>query len=223
MPKLIINNLNIKEKNADKNGTTGYRVKIDGGNPIEFRKKYLEVQVPKGEHEVTIFRTGLKKVVKKIKVVGKEAKVSVRIDVSLPIMMVILQLIINNFVFPKLSLLRTIFSVIFLILFLYLMFMREVIKVDVLNKNTSVMREIVLVKIKANAANRNKVVEIANIYKGSVIDLSPESMIVEVTGKPTKINAFIKILEDFEILEICRTGITAMSRDSDESIIRQKK
>ena len=131
MPKLIINNLNIKEKNANKNGTTGYRVKIDGGNPIEFRKKYLEIQVSKGEHEVTIFRTGLKKVVKKIKVVGKEVKVSVRIDVSLPIMMVILQLIINNFVFPKPSLLRTSSSIIFLVLFLYLMFMREVIKVDV--------------------------------------------------------------------------------------------
>ena len=131
MPKLIINNLNIKEKNADKNGTTGYRVRIDGGNPIEFRKKYLEIQVSKGEHEVTIFRTGLKKVVKKIKVVGKEAKVSVRIDVSLPIMMVILQLIINNFIFPKPSLLKTSFSVVFLLLFLYLLFMREVIKVDV--------------------------------------------------------------------------------------------
>ncbi len=131
MPKLIINNLNIKEKNADKNGTTGYRVKIDGGNPIEFRKKYLEIQVSKGEHEVTIFRTGLKKVVKKIKVVGKELKISVRIDVSLPIMMVILQLIINNFIFPKPSLLKTSFSVIFLLLFLYLLFMREVIKVDV--------------------------------------------------------------------------------------------
>ena len=131
MPKLIINNLNIKEKNADKNGTTGYRVKIDGGNPIEFRKKYLEIEVSKGEHEVTIFRTGLKKVVKKIKVVGKEAKVSVRIDVSLPIMMVILQLIINNFVFPKPSLLRTSSSIIFLVLFLYLMFMREVIKMNV--------------------------------------------------------------------------------------------
>ena len=131
MPKLIISNLNIKEKNADKNGTTGYRVKIDGGNPIEFRKKYLEIQVSKGEHEVTIFRTGLKKVVKKIKVVGKELKISVRIDVSLPIMMVILQLIINNFIFPKPSLLKTSFSVIFLLLFLYLLFMREVIKVDV--------------------------------------------------------------------------------------------
>ena len=131
MPKLIINNLNIKEKNADKNGTTGYRVKIDGGNPIEFRKKYLEIQVSKGEHEVTIFRTGLKKVVKKIKVVGKELKISVRIDVSLPIMMVILQLIINNFIFPKPSLLKTSFSVVFLLLFLYLLFMREVTKVDV--------------------------------------------------------------------------------------------
>jgi len=131
MPKLIINNLNIKEKNADKNGTTGYRVKIDGGNPIEFRKKYLEIQVSKGEHEITIFRTGLKKVVKKIKVVGKELKISVRIDVSLPIMMVILQLIINNFIFPKPSLLKTSFSVIFLLLFLYFLFMREVIKVDV--------------------------------------------------------------------------------------------
>ena len=131
MPKLIINNLNIKEKNADKNGTTGYRVKIDGGNPIEFRKKYLEIEVSKGEHEVTIFRTGLKKVVKKIKVTEKEARVSVRIDVSLPIMMIVMQLIISNFILPKPSLLRTSISFIFLVLFLYLMFMREVIKVDV--------------------------------------------------------------------------------------------
>ena len=91
----------------------------------------MEIQVSKGEHEITIFRAGLKKVVKKIKVVGKELKISVRIDVSLPIMMVILQLIINNFIFPKPSLLKTSFSVVFLLLFLYLLFMREVIKVDV--------------------------------------------------------------------------------------------
>jgi len=100
--------------------------------------------------------------------------------------------------------------------------LEEVIKVDVLEQNKSVMREIVLAKIKTNADNRSKMVEVATIYKGSIIDLSPTSMIVEVTGKPTKINAFIKVLEDFEILEICRTGITAMSRDSDEMIIRKK-
>jgi acetolactate synthase, small subunit len=100
--------------------------------------------------------------------------------------------------------------------------LEEVIKVDVLEQNKSVMREIVLAKIKTNTDNRSKMVEVATIYKGSIIDLSPTSMIVEVTGKPTKINAFIKVLEDFEILEICRTGITAMSRDSDEMIIRKK-
>ena len=100
--------------------------------------------------------------------------------------------------------------------------LEEVIKVDVLEQNKSVMREIVLAKIKTNADNRSKMVEVATIYKGSIIDLSPTSMIEEVTGKPTKINAFIKVLEDFEILEICRTGITAMSRDSDEMIIRKK-
>ena len=131
MPKLIISNTNIKEKNADKNGTSGYRVKIDGGNPIEFRKKYLEVQVSKGEHEITIFKTGLKKVVKKIKVSGKEVKVSVKMDVSLPLMMILLQLIINNIILSKPSFLRTFLSVIFLLLFFYLMFMREVIKVDI--------------------------------------------------------------------------------------------
>ena len=79
--------------------------------------------------------------------------------------------------------------------------LEEVIKVDVLEQNKSVMREIVLAKIKTNADNRSKMVEVATIYKGSIIDLSPTSMIVEVTGKPTKINAFIKVLEDFEILE----------------------
>ena len=91
----------------------------------------MEIQVSKGEHEVTIFRTGLKKVVKKIKVVRKEAKVSVRIDVSLPIMMLMMQLIINNFILSKPSIWRTSFSIIFLILFLYSLFMREVIKVEV--------------------------------------------------------------------------------------------
>ena len=100
--------------------------------------------------------------------------------------------------------------------------LEEVIKVDVLEQNKSVMREIVLAKIKATPDIRSKMVEVVSIYKGSIIDLSPTSMIVEVTGKPTKINAFIKVLEDFEILEVCRTGITAMSRDSDEMIIRKK-
>lgn len=101
--------------------------------------------------------------------------------------------------------------------------LEEVISVTVLEHTNSVMREIVLVKIKADAENRGKIMEIANIYKGSIIDLSPTSIIVEVTGKPTKINAFIKIVEEFEIIELCRTGITAMKRDSEEKIIRRRE
>ena len=131
MPKLIINNLNIREKNADKEKMSGYRVKIDGGNPIEFRKKYLEIQVSKGEHEIMVYKTGLKKVIKKVKVTGKETKVSVKMDVSLPIMMIVLQLIINNIILPKPSFLRTAISLVFFILVLYTIFMREVIKVEV--------------------------------------------------------------------------------------------
>ena len=91
----------------------------------------MEIQVSKGEHEVTIFRTGLKKVVKKIKMVRKETKVFVRIDVSLSLIIMVLQLIINNFILSKPSIWRTSFSIIFLILFLYSLFMREVIKVEV--------------------------------------------------------------------------------------------
>lgn len=100
--------------------------------------------------------------------------------------------------------------------------LEEVLKVEVLDPIKSVMREILLAKVKTNAETRGKILEIANIYKGSIIDLSPTSTIVEVTGKPTKINAFLRILEDFEILEVCRTGITAMSRSSEEVIIRKK-
>ena len=130
MPKLIINNLNIREKNADKEKMSGYRVKIDGGNPIEFRKKYLEIQVSKGEHEIMVYKTGLKKVIKKVKVTGKETKVFVKLDLSFPIMIVVLQLIIKNIILPP-SFLRTAISLVFLILFFYTMFMREVIKVEV--------------------------------------------------------------------------------------------
>ena len=54
--------------------------------------------------------------------------------------------------------------------------------------------------------------EIANIYKAKIIDLSPDSMVFELIGKPDKIDAFLKMFEDYEILEQCRTGVTALER-----------
>lgn len=98
--------------------------------------------------------------------------------------------------------------------------LEETRDVQVLNKDESVMREIVLVKVRADTNNRAQVKEVAEIYKASVVDLSPTSMILELTGKPNKVNAFIRIMEDFDIVEMCRTGVTAMARNNVGKIIR---
>ncbi len=90
--------------------------------------------------------------------------------------------------------------------------LEEVLEVKVLDHVRSVMREIALLKVKANASNRADVKGIADIYGASVVDLSPTSMIVELTGKPSKIDAFVHLMEEFEVVEMCRTGVTAMER-----------
>lgn len=90
--------------------------------------------------------------------------------------------------------------------------LEEVQNVYQLDEGRSVMRELLLVKLAADENNRGKIREVADVYGASVVDLSPDSMILELTGKPTKIDGFINILAGFEIVEMCRTGITALER-----------
>ena len=78
-------------------------------------------------------------------------------------------------------------------------------QVFVLDKDKTLQRELLLLKVASD-------VEIANIYKAKIIDLSPDSMVFELIGKPDKIDAFLKMFEDYEILEQCRTGVTALER-----------
>ena len=59
---------------------------------------------------------------------------------------------------------------------------------------------------------RHVVREAAEIYKASVVDLSVDSMVVELTGKPSKIDGFLAIIGQYDILELCRTGVTALER-----------
>ena len=66
--------------------------------------------------------------------------------------------------------------------------------------------------MEANVRNRTELREIAGIYKAKIIDLSPDSMIFELIGKPEKIDAFLKMFQDYHILEQCRTGVTALER-----------
>ncbi len=91
--------------------------------------------------------------------------------------------------------------------------LEEVLELKVLDNESSVMREIALIKVEANLETRSKVKNIADIYGASVVDLSPNSMIVELTGKPAKLDAFINIMEEFKIMEMCRTGISALERN----------
>lgn len=81
-----------------------------------------------------------------------------------------------------------------------------------LNTDNSLQRELLLLKVACSTANRAEMREIASIYNSKIIDLSPDSMVFELTGKPEKINAFLKMFEGYQILELCRTGVTALER-----------
>ena len=85
-------------------------------------------------------------------------------------------------------------------------------QVFVLDHENSLERELLLLKVAADVHNRGELREIASIYKAKIIDFSPDSMVLELTGRPEKIDAFLKILADYKILEQCRTGVTALER-----------
>ena len=85
-------------------------------------------------------------------------------------------------------------------------------QVFVLDHENSLERELLMHKVAADVHNRSELREIASIYKAKIIDFSPDSMVLELTGRPEKVDAFLKILADYKILEQCRTGVTALER-----------
>ena len=89
----------------------------------------------------------------------------------------------------------------------------NVVKVSILEPKTTVIREMALIKIHAlDAKTRSDVIQYVNIFRGHIVDLASDSLIVEITGDSEKIDAFIDSAASFGIREIARTGITAMSR-----------
>ena len=88
----------------------------------------------------------------------------------------------------------------------------EVIKIKTLRDDELVKRGLVLVKIKTNAKNRGEVIEIANVFRANIIDMSTSTTTAEVIGSDQKIGAFLNMLEPYGIEEMARTGITALER-----------
>ncbi len=88
----------------------------------------------------------------------------------------------------------------------------DVIKVEDLSKDEMIDRELVLVKVNADAATRNDVMQIVNTFRAKVVDVNPQSITIEVTGGESKVDAMLELLGPIGILETARTGLIALSR-----------
>lgn len=92
----------------------------------------------------------------------------------------------------------------------------DVVDIKELKQETSVNRELVLVKVRVEGSQRQAVITMADVFRGKVVDVGSDSLIIELTGQQSKLDAFIRLLGDYEILELARTGITGLSRGSDD-------
>lgn len=91
----------------------------------------------------------------------------------------------------------------------------DVCDIKELKPESSVYRELALIKVRADASAREGVISLANIFRANIIDVSAEGLIIEMTGNQDKIDAFISLLSGYEILELARTGIAGLRRGTD--------
>lgn len=87
----------------------------------------------------------------------------------------------------------------------------DVEKVRVFDES-AVVREHMLIKIKTDKTTRSDIIEIANIYRAKILSVTQDNLIIELTGDVSKIEGFITVMQDYGIMEIARTGLSAMGR-----------
>ena len=90
--------------------------------------------------------------------------------------------------------------------------LHDVKTVELMDASQTVLRELLLVKVHANPETRGQVLDAVTVFRAKVIDLTPATMTMELTGEGTKLDAFITYLEPLGIIEVCRTGVTAIGR-----------
>ena len=88
----------------------------------------------------------------------------------------------------------------------------DVIKIEELGEENSVCRELILVRVAVNEIQRPEVVSVADIFRANVVDVSKDSLMMELTGNKSKLDAFLELLRGYEILGIARTGVTGLFR-----------
>lgn len=92
--------------------------------------------------------------------------------------------------------------------------LEDVKDIKKLEQGTSVTRELILVKIKAKDTQRQAIISVTKIFHGKIVDVTNDSMVIELTGHQGKLDAFMDLLQGYEILELARTGITGLTRGS---------
>jgi len=90
----------------------------------------------------------------------------------------------------------------------------EVLKIVELEAENAVQRELLLVKVRADADSRGQVLEIATLFKAKTVDVAPDSLTIEVTGDMEKLEAFLRLVEPFGIRELAQSGMVALGRGS---------
>jgi acetolactate synthase-1/3 small subunit len=88
----------------------------------------------------------------------------------------------------------------------------DVVKIVDITNNETVARELALIKVKATASTRSEIIQIVDIFRANIVDVSSDSLIVEVTGDEGKVNSLLDLLRGFGIREIARTGRIALTR-----------
>lgn len=94
----------------------------------------------------------------------------------------------------------------------------DVREINELPPEESVYRELALIKVRVDDVKRESVIAITNIFRGNIVDVALDSLIIEITGNQGKIDAFLKLLSGYEILELARTGIAGLSRGTDKVV-----
>ena len=97
--------------------------------------------------------------------------------------------------------------------------LEDIVDVKMLEDGQSVCRELILVKIRATAADRAEILSTANIFRGKIVDVTSDSLVVELTGGQSKLDAFLNLVSGYEILELGRTGITGLRRGSNDIMV----
>ena len=88
----------------------------------------------------------------------------------------------------------------------------DIIKIVNLTEYDPIQRELVMIKVKAGPATRTEIMNIVEIFRAKIVDINRESMVIELTGELSKVEAICNVLKDYEIIEIARTGAIGLSR-----------